>query len=135
MGIFSRLFGKNEETDVEVYQRQAKERREAQSGESWHEHPSDEPEFASGTLLLTVEDVFQITGRGTVVTGEAKAHFSVGERVWIQCADGSTLGTTIEGNEAFRRVLDTADPGDKIGVLVRGATKRDLCPGTKILRR
>lgn len=134
MGIFSRLFGKNEETDVEAYQRQAKERREAQSGESWHEHPSDEPEFASGTLLMTVEDVFAIAGRGTVATGKAEAHFSAGERALILNADGSRRETVIEGIEAFRRILDTAHPGDSVGILLRGVKKADLSRGTRILR-
>lgn len=134
MGIFSRLFGKKEETDVEAYQRQAKERREAQAGESWHEHPSDEPEFASGTLLMTVEDVFHIPARGTVATGEAKAHFSAGERVWLLRADGTGKESTIEGIEAFRRILDTAHPGDKVGVLLKGVEKWDVCKGTRIQR-
>lgn len=119
---------------MEAYQRQAKERREAQ-WESWHEHPSDEPEQASGTLLMIVEDVFFITGRGTVVTGKAKAHFAVGEWVLILNADGSRRETVIEGIEAFRRMLDTAHPGDEVGVLLKGVAKRDVCRGTRIQRR
>lgn len=90
-----------------------------------------------GTFLLPIEDVFSISGRGTVVTGRVERGIvKVGEEVEIVGIKDTTK-TTVTGVEMFRKLLDQGEAGDNCGILLRG-TKRDevergqvLChPGT-----
>ena len=75
-------------------------------------------------FLLPVEDVFSITGRGTVATGRVdRGRISVGDQCEI-VGIKETQTTTITGVEMFRKLLDYADAGENVGVLLRG-TKRD----------
>ncbi|TKA88273.1 elongation factor Tu, partial [Guyparkeria sp. SB14A] len=97
-----------------------------------------EPERAiDGAFIMPVEDVFSISGRGTVVTGRVERGIvKVGEEIEIVGLK-DTIKTTVTGVEMFRKLLDQGQAGDNIGVLLRG-TKRDevergqvLCkPGT-----
>lgn len=97
-----------------------------------------EPERAiDGAFLMPVEDVFSISGRGTVVTGRIeRGVIKVGETVEI-VGIRPTTSTTVTGVEMFRKLLDQGQAGDNVGLLLRG-TKRDdvergqvLCkPGT-----
>ncbi|MFO7581222.1 elongation factor Tu, partial [Guyparkeria sp.] len=97
-----------------------------------------EPERAiDGPFIMPVEDVFSISGRGTVVTGRVERGIvKVGEEIEIVGLK-DTIKTTVTGVEMFRKLLDQGQAGDNIGVLLRG-TKRDevergqvLCkPGT-----
>ena len=97
-----------------------------------------EPERAiDGDYLMPVEDVFSISGRGTVVTGRIERGIvKVGEEVEI-VGIKETTKTTCTGVEMFRKLLDEGRAGDNVGILLRG-TKRDevergqvLCkPGT-----
>ena len=97
-----------------------------------------EPERAiDGAFLMPVEDVFSISGRGTVVTGRIeRGVVKVGETVEI-VGIRATQSTTVTGVEMFRKLLDQGQAGDNVGLLLRG-TKRDdvergqvLCkPGT-----
>ena len=84
-----------------------------------------EPERAiDGDFLMPVEDVFSISGRGTVVTGRVeRGLIKVGEEVAI-VGMRETAKTTCTGVEMFRKLLDEGRAGDNIGVLLRG-TKRD----------
>ncbi len=84
-----------------------------------------EPERAvDGDFLMPVEDVFSISGRGTVVTGRVeRGVVKVGEEVEI-VGIRPTSKTTCTGVEMFRKLLDQGQAGDNIGVLLRG-TKRD----------
>ena len=84
-----------------------------------------EPERAiDGDFLMPVEDVFSISGRGTVVTGRVdRGVIKVGEEVAI-VGIRETVKTTCTGVEMFRKLLDEGRAGDNIGVLLRG-TKRD----------
>ncbi len=84
-----------------------------------------EPERATeGDFLMPVEDVFSISGRGTVVTGRIERGIvKVGEEVEI-VGIRSTQVTTVTGVEMFRKLLDQGEAGDNVGVLLRG-TKRD----------
>ena len=84
-----------------------------------------EPERAiDGTFLMPVEDVFSISGRGTVVTGRIeRGVIKVGEEVEI-VGIRDTTKTTVTGVEMFRKLLDQGMAGDNVGVLLRG-TKRD----------
>jgi len=97
-----------------------------------------EPERAiDGSFIMPVEDVFSISGRGTVVTGRVERGIvKTGEEIEIVGLK-ETQKTTVTGVEMFRKLLDEGQAGDNIGVLLRG-TKRDdvergqvLCkPGT-----
>ena len=84
-----------------------------------------EPERAiDGAFLMPVEDVFSISGRGTVVTGRIERGIvKVGDEVTI-VGIRETQKTTVTGVEMFRKLLDQGQAGDNVGVLLRG-TKRD----------
>ncbi|KAA5604279.1 elongation factor Tu, partial [Roseospira marina] len=82
------------------------------------ERPKDQP------FLMPIEDVFSISGRGTVVTGRVeRGVIKVGEEVEIVGLK-ATVKTTCTGVEMFRKLLDQGEAGDNIGALLRG-TKRD----------
>jgi elongation factor Tu len=77
-------------------------------------------------FLMPVEDVFSITGRGTVVTGRVEAGIvRVGETIEI-VGIRDTTSTTVTGVEMFRKLLDEGRAGDNIGVLLRGTKKDDV---------
>jgi elongation factor Tu len=80
-------------------------------------------------FLMPVEDVFSITGRGTVVTGRVEGGVvKVGETVEI-VGITDTSSTTVTGVEMFRKLLDEGRAGDNIGVLLRGTKKDDVQRG------
>jgi elongation factor Tu len=77
-------------------------------------------------FLMPVEDVFSITGRGTVGTGRVeRGHVKVGEEV-ERIGIKETRKTVVTGVEMFRKILDEAEAGDNIGLLLRGIEKDDL---------
>nr|NP_045160.1 elongation factor Tu [Cyanidium caldarium]Q9TLV8.1 RecName: Full=Elongation factor Tu, chloroplastic; Short=EF-Tu [Cyanidium caldarium]AAF12934.1 unknown [Cyanidium caldarium]WDB00285.1 elongation factor Tu [Cyanidium caldarium] len=78
------------------------------------------------TFLMAVEDVFSITGRGTVATGRIeRGAIKVGETVEIVGLK-STASTTVTGLEMFQKTLDEGLAGDNVGVLLRGVQKQDI---------
>jgi len=82
--------------------------------------PTDKP------FLMPVEDVFSISGRGTVVTGRVETGIvKVGEEVEIVGLK-DTAKTTVTGVEMFRKLLDQGEAGDNIGALVRGVKREDV---------
>ena len=79
-----------------------------------------------GTFLMPVEDVFSISGRGTVATGRVeRGRVKVGEEVEI-VGIRETGKTTCTGVEMFRKLLDEGEAGDNIGVLLRGVKRTDI---------
>jgi elongation factor Tu len=86
-----------------------------------------EPERAvDGAFLMPVEDVFSISGRGTVATGRVeRGRVKVGEEVEIVGIKATTK-TTCTGVEMFRKLLDEGEAGDNIGVLLRGVKRDDI---------
>ena len=77
-------------------------------------------------FLMPVEDVFTITGRGTVATGRVeRGTVKVGDTVEI-VGMGSKLSTVITGVEMFRKLLDQAEAGDNVGLLLRGIQRSDI---------
>jgi elongation factor Tu len=86
-----------------------------------------QPERAiDGTFLMPVEDVFSISGRGTVVTGRIERGIvKVGEEVEI-VGIKPTIKTTCTGVEMFRKLLDQGQAGDNVGVLLRGTKREDV---------
>ncbi|MFB9757905.1 elongation factor Tu [Ectobacillus funiculus] len=81
-------------------------------------------------FLMPVEDVFSITGRGTVATGRVeRGTVKVGEVVEIIGLAEETKNTTVTGVEMFRKLLDQAEAGDNIGALLRGVARDDIQRG------
>ena len=84
------------------------------------ERPKDQP------FLMPVEDVFSISGRGTVVTGRIERGIvKVGEEVEIVGLK-ATVKTTVTGVEMFRKLLDQGEAGDNVGCLLRGTKREDV---------
>ena len=88
------------------------------------------PERAiDGTFLMPVEDVFSISGRGTVVTGRVERGIvKVGEEIEI-VGIVDTIKTTCTGVEMFRKLLDQGQAGDNVGILLRGTKREDVQRG------
>ncbi|MDF1581976.1 MAG: elongation factor Tu [Methyloprofundus sp.] len=79
-----------------------------------------------GTFLMPIEDVFSISGRGTVVTGRIeRGVIKVGEEIEI-VGIKDTVKTTCTGVEMFRRLLDQGEAGDNVGLLLRGTKREDV---------
>jgi elongation factor Tu len=89
--------------------------------------PIDQP------FLMSVEDVFSITGRGTVATGRIERGIvKVGEAVEIVGLMDSPLSSTVTGVEMFKKLLDQGQAGDNAGLLLRGIEKKDIRRGMVI---
>jgi elongation factor Tu len=86
-------------------------------------------------FLMPIEDVFSISGRGTVVTGRVeRGTLKVGEEVEIVGLREEPIKTVATGIEMFRKVLDEALPGDNIGVLLRGVGKDEVERGMVVAK-
>ncbi|WP_207515107.1 elongation factor Tu [Longitalea luteola] len=91
--------------------------------------PVDQP------FLMSVEDVFSITGRGTVATGRIeRGRIKVGEGVEIVGLVEKPLTSTVTGVEMFRKLLDEGEAGDNAGLLLRGIEKKDIRRGMVIVK-
>ncbi|BCU80389.1 elongation factor Tu [Polycladomyces abyssicola] len=78
-------------------------------------------------FLMPVEDVFSITGRGTVATGRVeRGTIKVGDEVEIVGLADETKKTVVTGVEMFRKLLDVAEAGDNIGALLRGVDRKEV---------
>ena len=81
-------------------------------------------------FLMPIEDVFTITGRGTVVTGRVEqGELKVGEEIEIVGIEPKTSKTIVTGIEMFRKMLDSAQAGDNAGILLRGTKKDEVQRG------
>ncbi len=86
-------------------------------------------------FLMPVEDVFTITGRGTVATGRIETGVSnTGDPVDIIGMGAEKLSSTITGVEMFRKILDRGEAGDNVGILLRGIEKSDVKRGMVICK-
>jgi len=91
--------------------------------------PVDQP------FLMSIEDVFTITGRGTVATGRIeRGRIKVGEGVEIVGMMESPMTSTCTGVEMFRKLLDEGEAGDNAGLLLRGIEKKDIRRGMVICK-
>ncbi len=101
--------------------------------DSWIELPvrdQDKP------FLMPIEDVFSITGRGTVATGRIEAGIiNSGEAVDIVGMGDEKLTSTVTGVEMFRKILDRGEAGDNVGLLLRGIEKTDIKRGMVIAKQ
>ncbi|BAB03851.1 elongation factor Tu [Halalkalibacterium halodurans] len=81
-------------------------------------------------FMMPVEDVFSITGRGTVATGRVeRGQLNVGDEVEIIGLEEEAKKTTVTGVEMFRKLLDYAEAGDNIGALLRGVSREEVQRG------
>jgi elongation factor Tu len=86
-------------------------------------------------FLMPVEDIFSITGRGTVATGRIeRGVVNVGERVDILGMQEEKLTSTVTGVEMFRKLLDSGQAGDNVGLLLRGIDKEAIERGMVICK-
>jgi len=93
------------------------------------ERPVDQP------FLMPVEDVFTITGRGTVATGRVERGIvKMQDEVEIVGLSAERTKTVVTGVEMFRKLLDQAEAGDNIGVLLRGVDRKDIERGQVIAK-
>ena len=100
--------------------------------DSWIELPVREVDKA---FLMPVEDVFSITGRGTVATGKIETGvINSGEEVDIIGMGDEKLKSVVTGVEMFRKILDRGEAGDNVGLLLRGIEKADIRRGMVIAK-
>ena len=87
-------------------------------------------------FLMPIEDVFSITGRGTVATGRIESGvINTGDPVDIVGMGDEKLTSTITGVEMFRKILDRGEAGDNVGLLLRGIEKTDIKRGMVIAKK
>src|SRR5690554_6350252 len=100
--------------------------------DEWIEEPVRDNEKP---FLMPVEDVFTITGRGTVATGRIETGVAnTGDPVEIIGMGADKLTSTITGVEMFRKILDRGEAGDNVGILLRGIDKADIRRGMVICK-
>ena len=101
--------------------------------DNWIEQPvrdQDKP------FLMPIEDVFSITGRGTVATGRIESGvINTGDPVDIIGMGAEKLTSTVTGVEMFRKILDIGEAGDNVGLLLRGIEKTDIRRGMVIAKQ
>ncbi len=86
-------------------------------------------------FLMPIEDVFTITGRGTVATGRIETGIAnTGDAVDIIGMGAEKLSSTVTGVEMFRKILDRGEAGDNVGILLRGIEKSDIRRGMVICK-
>jgi len=100
--------------------------------DTWIEEPLRE---IDKPFLMPIEDVFSITGRGTVATGRIETGIAkTGDPVEIIGMGAEKLTSTITGIEMFRQILDRGEAGDNAGILLRGIDKNDISRGMVIVK-
>ncbi|MEY3009442.1 MAG: elongation factor Tu [Bacteroidota bacterium] len=100
--------------------------------DSWIEIP---PRDNEKPFLMSIEDVFTITGRGTVATGRIETGvINTGDEVDIIGMSEEKMKSTITGVEMFRKILDRGEAGDNVGLLLRGIDKKDIRRGMVIAK-
>tara|TARA_B100001109_G_scaffold252010_1_gene247329 strand:- start:1073 stop:1987 length:915 start_codon:yes stop_codon:yes gene_type:complete len=93
------------------------------------------PRDTDKDFLMPVEDVFSITGRGTVATGRIETGvINSGEEVELNGMGADGRKTTVTGVEMFRKILDRGEAGDNVGLLLRGIEKKDIARGMVIAK-
>ena len=100
--------------------------------DDWIEIP---PRDNEKPFLMSIEDVFTITGRGTVATGRIETGvINSGDDIEIIGMQDEKLTSTVTGVEMFRKILDRGEAGDNVGLLLRGIDKKDIKRGMVIAR-
>jgi elongation factor Tu len=103
-----------------------------ESVDTWIELPKRE---VDKDFLMPVEDVFSITGRGTVATGRIETGVAnTGDSIDIIGMGAEKLTSTVTGVEMFRKILDRGEAGDNVGILLRGIEKESIKRGMVICK-
>ena len=127
MSFLKKLFGLPDENDFDTMYQVAYD--------SKPEENNDTPVYLAageGNFMFTVQDIFVIKGRGTVVTGVIDSGtISTGDTVNLNGAK-KQASYKIGGIESFRKLLDSASMGDNVGLFLLGASKEDICRGDKL---
>lgn len=117
MGIFD--FFRKPKTELEEYYEQRSIR--------------EQMEMANGDFQLAVQDVFTITGRGTVVVGLiSSGSVRVGDMLELERINGITRMVKVGGLESFRKLLNEAYAGQKVGILLEDIDKNDISKGDRL---
>lgn len=132
MGLFD-FFKKPKNMMEEYYEERNKREAANQQAEDFQYNPIGQQDFSE--FRITVQDVFTITGRGTVITGQVESgEVRVGEELRIQRVNGQVGTTVVTGIEQFRKILDYAKQGDNVGILLRDVTKQDVGKGDVLIK-
>src|SRR5699024_11827059 len=87
-------------------------------------------------FLMPIEDIFIITGRGTVVTGRVeRGQLNVNEDIEIIGIQEKSLSTTVTGIEMFRKMMDYTEAGDNCGLLLRGTKREEVERGKVAIKQ
>ncbi len=118
MGLLDFLFGAHKEDDTGAYEMGSNQ-------DTMNEQVGD------GIFSMIIEDIFTITGRGTIVTGRVECgSVAVGENVYLtDTASGAEKIVKVTGVEMFRKTLQVANEGDLVGLLLRGVERNDVHKG------
>ena len=139
MGLFD-IFKSKKKSDgvIEEYGRTSQnysnsyETNSEDTSDAYHNSSYHDP---SHSFELTVEDVFTITGRGTVAVGKVSLGvIHTGDEVFIQTTTGETISSVIIGIEMFRKLLSVAQEGDTVGLLLRGINRNQIGRGDLIYK-
>ncbi|MCR5815760.1 MAG: hypothetical protein K6F91_02630 [Ruminococcus sp.] len=140
MGFFRKLFGLPDENDFDSmyqvkYDHNDYDPVPANSVQADSYTAADSYTYANeGNFMFTVEDVFTIKNRGTVVTGVIESgNISIGDTVTL---NGKKKGGkyTVAGIESFRKAIQSASMGDNVGLFLTEIKKEELCRGDKLYR-
>ncbi len=124
MGFFSNLFGKKN------YDQEMKEQANVTETNVVKEEAINA--LSSSDFMFEVEDVFTITGRGTVVTGRiSSGTLNLNDEVLIN----GTIPTVVTGIEMFRKTLDFAQAGDNCGILLKDISRDQIQRGDKLTKQ
>lgn len=124
MGFFSNLFGKKN------YDQEMKEQANVTETNVVKEEAINA--LSSSDFMFEVEDVFTITGRGTVVTGRVSSGtLNLNDEVLIN----GTIPTVVTGIEMFRKTLDFAQAGDNCGILLKDISRDQIQRGDKLTKQ
>lgn len=128
MGFLRKLFGLPDENDFDTMYQVAYDNMPEESNDNSPVYLA----AGEGNFMFTVQDVFVIKGRGTVVTGVIDSGtVSTGDTVNLNGAK-KQASYKIGGIESFRKLLDSASMGDNVGLFLLGASKEDICRGDKL---
>ncbi len=123
MSIFS--FWKKPKTDVELFEEECAKMKNDE------EIPLD----IMTSFFMEIEDVFQITGRGTVATGKiVKGTVTVGDVLFLHRKDGTQECAAVSGIVLLRKLQNTASVGDNVGILLPCVAKNEVDAGDVLIR-
>ena len=122
MGLLGKLFGQNDDVIKPPIQ----------GADITRDNQGPVPLDKSQPGVMTIEDTFSISGRGAVAVGQVDSgFFYIGQKATVVANDGEYI-VTIKSVEAFRKMMDYAGPGDKVGLLIDGIDRDTLEKGYEI---